>query len=552
MKYFVSDTKKLPNKYGKWYWYADNEVKVFQNDKHLVIYFGYVISDESIDDVVKRDPHELEQANGNFQVAILTENTAHCIVDYFYQSKVFWRNNGRVEFTNAVYLMPLERDDLDMKEIVRRLETFTEEQLAYEPKETFERWENFIMNPPTDGRNTDELDKFRVSDQYAGIDDYQHTPGAKQYDPSQCMTLFKEVYMLQPDYMIRAVGDKINIVQIHNTYKDLMDAMNSPHEYTDQDKLEQFIHEKWQYHADVINREFKDKHVVSSVSEGIDSVAQDCYFPNVKKIAYSFDPPNVPVKYKQYMVDYWKERGNEVQWDILDISTSNIEAITKKHLNDPTCFYWDCIPTFWQMGNLSKKPDLVLYGQCGDNMFLHKAYFYYEYMFAQQMHKTQLTPEQMLEELDRELSTFKNCYSSADNILQEQKARTWQDAFHDTSKDQLLKELEEGSPDDWKHDFTKKATPPLYNREVSHNIDTLVTSLYCDKEIYFKIMNASKNIMLDNIKNAGSQKNILKKYFDFDFKTPHKDQSELNCVGMRKPMHTDIVRWALKNHLPEA
>ena len=77
------------------------------------------------------------------------------------------------------------------------------------------------------------------------------------------------------------------------------------------------------------------------------------------------------------MVDYWKERGNEVQWDILDISTSNIEAITKKHLNDPTCFYWDCIPSYWQMGNLSKKPDLVLYGQCGDNMFLHKAYFYY-------------------------------------------------------------------------------------------------------------------------------------------------------------------------------
>ena len=24
----------------------------------------------------------------------------------------------------------------------------------------------------------------------------------------------------------------------------------------------------------------------------------------------------------------------------------------------------------------------------------------------------------------------------------------------------------------------------------------------------------------------------LKKYFDFDFKTPHKDQSELNCVGI--------------------
>ena len=27
MKYFVSDTKELPNKYGKWFWYADKVSK---------------------------------------------------------------------------------------------------------------------------------------------------------------------------------------------------------------------------------------------------------------------------------------------------------------------------------------------------------------------------------------------------------------------------------------------------------------------------------------------------------------------------------------------
>ena len=57
---------------------------------------------------------------------------------------------------------------------------------------------------------------------------------------------------------------------------------------------------------------------------------------------------------------------------------------------------------------------------------------------------------------------------------------------------------------------------------------------------------------MDNIKNAASQKNILKKYHNFNFQTPHKDQSELNCVGMRKPMHTDIVRQCLKDNLPVA
>ena len=51
MKYFVSDTKKLPNKYGKWYWYTDDACKTFQNDKHLVIYAGYLIGKETVDEV---------------------------------------------------------------------------------------------------------------------------------------------------------------------------------------------------------------------------------------------------------------------------------------------------------------------------------------------------------------------------------------------------------------------------------------------------------------------------------------------------------------------
>ena len=53
MKYFVSDKKVLPNKHGKWYWYADNDCKTYKDNKHLVIYGGYIISKESIDDEPK-------------------------------------------------------------------------------------------------------------------------------------------------------------------------------------------------------------------------------------------------------------------------------------------------------------------------------------------------------------------------------------------------------------------------------------------------------------------------------------------------------------------
>ena len=65
-------------------------------------------------------------------------------------------------------------------------------------------------------------------------------------------------------------------------------------------------------------------------------------------------------------------------------------------------------------------------------------------------------------------------------------------------------------------------------------------------------MNASRDIMLDNVKHCLTQKNILRKYHNFHIRTPSKDQVEFNCVGMRKPMHTDVVRYCLKNHLPVA
>jgi hypothetical protein len=65
-------------------------------------------------------------------------------------------------------------------------------------------------------------------------------------------------------------------------------------------------------------------------------------------------------------------------------------------------------------------------------------------------------------------------------------------------------------------------------------------------------MNASNDIMLDNIMNASTQKNILKRKFDIEFETPYKDQAEVNAVGMRNPLYTDVVRKCLKDNLPVA
>ena len=65
-------------------------------------------------------------------------------------------------------------------------------------------------------------------------------------------------------------------------------------------------------------------------------------------------------------------------------------------------------------------------------------------------------------------------------------------------------------------------------------------------------MNAPVDIILENIKNIVTQKNILKRKFNFDYETPYKDQAEINAVGMRNPLYTDVVRKCLQDHLPKA
>ena len=133
-----------------------------------------------------------------------------------------------------------------------------------------------------------------------------------------------------------------------------------------------------------------------------------------------------------------------------------------------------------------------------------------------------------------------------------QPVKTWREAFHDMTKEELIKELETDSEDAWKEDFARKNTPGLYNREISHAGDTLVTSLYCDKRIFYKVMSMPKNIMLESIKEAQIQKNILKSKFNYTFETPYKDQAEFNAVHIIKPMYMNGMKHCLKNHLPNA
>ena len=530
MKFFISNKEKLTNKHGQWYWWADKKCNVTQNEKHLVIYSGYVI-EEPIDEIVFRDPHLLENSNGTFWAVILTKTSVKVIVDYFCQSKIFYRQTDRIEITNAIYLFPFNSKDIDMPEVMNRLD-IPKKQRNYKALTTFERFA--------------DINSEAIFD-WGGYTGSSSSLGIRQYSPSKCKTIFKNTFILEPDYCLEVVDNRLNIKRIHNTRESIINALSpTTPAFNTSAEIEEYIHFCMDSHASVIKQNYKN--ITSSLSEGIDSVLQDQYFPDVERIMYNFDPSNAPFDYKQRAID--KTKNKKCRVDQFPLDKDKISKIASEVMNDPSCFYWDTLPTQWQLTNLKSKPDVLLFGQNGDSVFMHQPHFYYKYMLAKQIPKN-ISVQQKLEEVNKALNNFKDCYGSKDNLW-DQPVKNWQETFYDMTKEELIKKIDIDSDDVWREDFARKSTPGLYNREISHAGDILVTSLYCDKRMFYKVMSMPKNIMLESIREAQIQKNILKSKFNYNFETPWKDQAEFNAVHVIKPMYMNGIKHCLKNHLPNA
>ena len=223
-------------------------------------------------------------------------------------------------------------------------------------------------------------------------------------------------------------------------------------------------------------------------------------------------------------------------------------------VNDPDLFWCDTIPTIWQLNKLDSKPDLFMYGQNGDQMFMHKPNLLYSYLFSKQIN-TSKTPEQVLEE-------NKNCYGSSMNLWSFKSKKDvyggWEidrevvseGAMHDY--DYWLEHINEHKGKDLEERFVDKCLPSLYIREIAHNTDIEGASIYADKRIFFIVHGMSKEIILDNIKNVSIQKNILKRKFNVNFKTRFKDAAGFNIYNLVKPMLLKTIEYCLKAHLPKA
>lgn len=500
-KFFISDTKKLDGKYGKWYYYQKG-CRVLKKDGRLIIYYGYTIH-KPINEYIETDPYSLKYSNGKYCVVILEKNHMEVIVDYFCQTKIFYRNTDRIEVTNQIYMMPLTSSDINIQELNERKKA----------KHLFKSEVDADKNSPI-----------------------EQLFGHHQYKNDVTKTIWNDVYVLEPDHCIVA-DKKITVERLHNTLERNKQAFNfnnpgqmviDPHNqvrwpFRSARDAEEYIHVCMEDHANIIKKTYKN--VANSISEGIDSVLIDQYFPDAKRIMYNMNPPSGPFEYKQKIINDYKSRNIPIE--LYTMEQDQAGKVAAETLNDPDVFFLDMLPSYAQAKQL-KDVDVLLFGQNGDQMFMHRPTFLYAYLFSKQ-YANDNNKEEVIEK-------YKDCYSATKDI--------W--AYKGYS---LENEIEKRAGRDWKEFFAYDALPGLYNREMEHCIEVPTTSLYCDKRIFNVVHQLDEKHMFESVKDASIQKNILKRKFNYSIPTPNKDGSPFDLWPIVTPMLKATIANCLEDHL---
>lgn len=495
MKFFISKTKKLKNKFGDWYFWHDEKVKIKHNVDSLILYHGYTIND-LIENYLDNLDH-LQEQDGNFFAVKITQNKLEAITDTFCQNKIFYRPN---EITNSVELFPFKAKDINTKILLERF-----------AHPTIDKW-------PVDFGPNSYMD-------YAGRSQ------DRMYSAESCITVFKNTFLLQPNHKL-VYDNKFSIIRNYDLKHEVQTSLRGDRINNVEDK----IFQRMQTHANVINKNYNN--VYSSVSEGIDSALQDCFFPNAISVYYDYFPNNVPEEYKRLV----QQQSNNKSFKHDTMNLNDLKNIVTESMNDPTCCYLDTIPSQWQMKKYNDA-DILLFGQCGDQIFMHLPWVYHELTFCN-IRKKYHTPAEVEQKFNEALEQDKNCYAVKDDIRHDVKL-TYQEVYGTSIGNSMHKTYNNYSEDSA---IPSMSQPGLYNRDIAHAINIPVTSLYSDKELYFLIYKLPFDQMLDNAKNITVQKNILQKRFNKQFHTPYKDAASFLTIPIIKTFYKHTVDHCLKNH----
>tara|TARA_A200000113_G_scaffold213128_1_gene215268 strand:+ start:840 stop:2240 length:1401 start_codon:yes stop_codon:yes gene_type:complete len=313
---------------------------------------------------------------------------------------------------------------------------------------------------------------------------------SREFSPEENTTFFEHVTSYIPSY------DYVNDCKL---------ALEEE-KWTDIDALAEYIDKCMLSHADLIKSRYKNRFI--SLSEGIDSALQSQYFYNDPQYVYDMFPCHAGEdgrKYKEIAANNFPNVTHE-QFD-----TCKAIEITHKYLKDGSTRWASILPTFKQISDCKVKPDIVMYGVNGDEMFFRDLIPHLHMLLVE--HKGERYIEAAIQNIiDEKTHHYGACYTLG---------------THKTTQTYLDEWFEEWVTEDidWEnaeHNMLKLLTPKLYTRSISANNDVLTASLYNDRRIYHEVFKTPKSFLLGDSMDSPIQRMLLRKW-DYEFVTPHKD-----------------------------
>jgi len=465
MKFIVSDHLDGSHSFGKWKYTCDSDVQSWTDGERLCLWFGYSI-EQNLEEIIK--DNNIEDANGKFCVIMLWKDKMQVWIDYFCQTKVYYHTRDGITVTNHLPLLPLQEQDIDHKSI---------EQFA-------KGWEEgaplYACKDPMNMKYIDDWNKFSSNN-----------------------TVFLNTFSIPQDHMLEHNNKGTHIKRIYNTQEYNLEAFQSKLAWNST-QLEDRIHECMEQHSTVIKNSYNN--ICSSISEGIDSVLQDQYFNADIRLMYHPEEPNTSEELppKQVMLEQYRANNRSIQFEIFDVT--DIGTITAKNAIDPMLSYLDTVPTVWQIRSLKQKPDILLYGQCADEMFMHVPKFL----------MARVPPPHRIR--------YKDSYGG-----RKSPARPFRDPYNGEWHR------------DWKESFAELAIPALYNRDIENQTGVLTTSLYADRRIFNLVHRMDATVQLESMAHVTPQRNILQNRFAFPFHTKQKDGAGYECRLVLKHLLTNVM-----------
>ena len=325
---------------------------------------------------------------------------------------------------------------------------------------------------------------------YSYLEYGQADPQKREFKPFENSTFYRHINSYIPDYDY--VGDCKKALE--------------EEKWTDTNALADYIHECLEQHSNLIKSRYKNRFI--SLSEGIDSALQSQYFYDDPQYIYNMLPCHAGdegLKWKKIAAKNFPNVTHEV-WD----SNLSIQH-TKDYMKDSSTRWGSILPTMKMVADCKVKPDIVMYGVNGDEMFFRDLIPHLHMLMVE--HKS----ERYLEAAIQNIIDEKTHHYGASYTLGTHK--TTQTYLDEWFKEWIVEDI------DWEnaeYNMLKLLTPKLYSRSISVNNDVLTASLYNDRRIYHEVFKTPKSFLLGDSMDSPIQRELLKR-FDYDFQTPHKD-----------------------------